>query len=87
MDYYHTVCKAKWITIIQYVRLNGLLSSAIRTNTGAPQGTVSPFLFVADCRSTNESCPVVKSADIELVEIFFFVMMKMHYITSRLKTV
>ena len=53
--------------IFQYVRLNGLLSSAIRTNTGAPQGTVlAPFLFAlstADCRSTDESCPVVKFAD------------------------
>ena len=43
---------------LQYVRLNGLLSSAIRTNTGAPQGTVlAPFLFAmytADCRSTDE---------------------------------
>ncbi len=52
---------------LQYVRLNGLLSSAIRTNTGAPQGTVlAPFLFAlytADCRSTDESWPVVKFAD------------------------
>ena len=52
---------------LQYVRLNGLLSSAISTNTGAPQGTVlAPFLFalyIADCRSTDESCPVVKFAD------------------------
>ena len=31
---------------LQYVRLNGLLLSAISTNTGAPQGTVlGPFLF------------------------------------------
>ena len=52
---------------LQYVRLNGLLSSAISTNTGEPQGTVlAPFLFAlytADCRSTDESCPVVKFAD------------------------
>ena len=52
---------------LQDVRLNGLLSSAISTNTGAPQGTVlAPFLFAlytADCRSTNESCPPVKFAD------------------------
>ena len=52
---------------LQYVRLNGLISSAIRTNTGAPQGTVlAPFLFAlytADCRSTDESRPVVKFAD------------------------
>ena len=36
-------------------------------NTGAPQGTVlAPFLFplyAADCRSTDESCPLVKFAD------------------------
>ena len=49
---------------LQYVRLNGLLSSAIRTNTGAPQGTVlAPFLFTADCSSTDESRPVAKFAD------------------------
>ena len=52
---------------LQYVRLNGLLSSATSTNTGAPQGTVlAPFLFAmytADCRSTDESCPLVKFAD------------------------
>ena len=52
---------------LQYVRLNGLLSSAIRTNSGAPQSTVlAPFLFAlytADCRSTDESCPLVKFAD------------------------
>ena len=52
---------------LQYVRLNGFLSSAIRTTTGAPQGTVlAPFLFalyIPDCRSTDESCPVVKFAD------------------------
>ena len=51
----------------QYVRLNGLLSSAISTNIGAPQGTVlATFLFAlytADCRSTDESCPLVKFAD------------------------
>ena len=55
------------ISRIQYVRLNRLLWSAIKTNTGAPQGTVlAPFLFAlytADCRSTDESCPVVKFAD------------------------
>ena len=59
---------------LQYARLNGLLPSAvIRTNTGAPQGTVlflAPFLFAlytVDCRSTDESYPVVKFAgDTEL---------------------
>ena len=50
----------------------GVLSSAIRTNTGAPQGTIlAPFLFsvyTADCRSTDESCHLVKFAgDPELV--------------------
>ena len=69
--------------------INGLLSYAIRTNTGAPQGTVlAPFLFAlytADCRSTDESCPVVKFADdTELVGKI--VMMKMEYTTNRLKT-
>ena len=52
---------------LQYLRLNGVLSSVICTNTGAPQGTVlAPFLFslyTADCRNTDESCPVVKFAD------------------------
>ena len=52
---------------LQYVRLNGLLSSAISTNTGEPQCTVlAPFLFAlytAVCRSTDKSCPLVKFAD------------------------
>ena len=52
---------------LQYVKPAGLLSAAISTNTGAPQGTgLAPFLFAqytADCRSTDESCPLVKFAD------------------------
>ena len=52
---------------LQYVRLNGVLSSVICTNTGAPQGTVlAPFLYslyTADRRSTYESCPLAKFAD------------------------
>ena len=57
---------------LQYVRLNGVLSSVICTNTVAPQGTVfAPFLFslyTADCRSTDESCPLLKfEYDTELV--------------------
>ena len=55
------------LQVDQCVRLNGLLSSAIRTNTGGPQGTVlAPFLFAlytADCRSTDEPCPLVEFAD------------------------
>ena len=75
---------------LQYVRLNGLLSSAISTNTGAPQGTVlAPFLFAlytADCRSTDKLFLLVKFVDdTELVGKL--VMIKMHYTTSRLKTV
>ena len=49
------------------VQLNGVLSSVICINAGALQGTVlAPFLFslyTADCRSTDESCPLVKFAD------------------------
>ena len=77
---------------LQYVKLNGLLSSAISTNTGVPQGTVlAPFLFAlytADCRSTNESCPLVKFADdTELVgKISNDEDAKQMWYTSRLKT-
>ena len=52
---------------LQYVWLNGVLSSVICTNTSGLQGTVlATFLFslyTADCRSTGESCRLVKSAD------------------------
>ena len=52
---------------LQYLRLNGVQSSVICINTGALQCTVSaPFLcslYRADCRSTDESCPLVKFAD------------------------
>ena len=75
---------------LQYVRLNGLLSTAIRTNTGAPQGTVlAPFLFAlytADSRSIDESCPVVK---FQMIQNWLekLVMMKMQYTTSRFQYV
>ena len=52
---------------LQYVRLNGVLSSVICTNTGAPQGAfLAPFffyLYTAECKNTQESCPAVKFAD------------------------
>ena len=52
---------------LKYVRLNGVLSSVICTNTGAPQGAVlAPFLFslyTADCRNTDEWYPLVKFVD------------------------
>ena len=52
---------------LQYVQLNGVLSSVICKNAGALQGTVlAPFLFslyTTDCRSTDESCPLEKFAD------------------------
>jgi hypothetical protein len=44
-----------------------VISSVLKTNTGAPQGTVlSPFLFslyTADCRSSHGSCLIDKFAD------------------------
>ena len=52
---------------LQYIWLNGELSSVICTSTGAPHGTVlAPFLLslsTADCRSTDGLCPLVKCAD------------------------
>ena len=51
----------------QYVRLNGVKSNVIVTNTGAPQGCVlSPMLFTLytnDCTSTNDQCQILKYAD------------------------
>ena len=51
----------------QFVRLNGIVSNCILTNTGAPQGCVlSPLLFTIytnDCRSHNENCTIIKYAD------------------------
>ena len=77
--------KGSWLgTCIQYTRLH-----TISTNTGAPQGTeITPFLFAlytADCRSTDESCPLVNFSD-HTEMIGKLVMMKMHYTTCRLKT-
>ena len=46
---------------------SGTTSATIISNTGAPQGTVlAPFLFTlytADCRSTIETCLLIKFAD------------------------
>ncbi len=53
----------------QYVKItcNDTLSKCIKSNTGAPQGTVlAPFLFTlytSDCRSSEPSCPLIKFAD------------------------
>ena len=52
---------------LQYLWLNGVLSSLICTKTGAPQGTVlAPCLFslyTADWRSTDEWCSLVAFVD------------------------
>jgi hypothetical protein len=51
----------------QHVRFNSVFSSDIVTNTGAPQGCVlSPVLFTlytSDCRSSHQSCQIIKYAD------------------------
>ena len=51
----------------QYVKVNGLSSEQLITNTGAPQGCVlSPVLYTIytnDYRSHHESTKIIKFAD------------------------
>ena len=51
----------------QFVAFQPLKSNTLYSNTGVPQGTVlAPLLFslyTSDCRSSNESCSIVKYAD------------------------
>jgi gmma-aminobutyric acid receptor subunit gamma/cGMP-dependent protein kinase 2 len=62
----------KWVTNYltgrpQYVKLNGVISEKVITNTGAPQGCVlSPLLFTLytnDCVSSQDNCTLLKYAD------------------------
>ena len=51
----------------QFVIFQSLKSDTLYSNTGLPLDTVlAPFLFslcTSDCRSSNESCSIVKFAD------------------------
>ena len=51
----------------QFVRLHGVKSGVVTTNTGAPQGCVlSPLLFTLytnDCKNVSDNCHVIKYAD------------------------
>ena len=51
----------------QFVVFQSLKSDTLYSNTGVPQGTVlAPLLsslYTSDCRSSNESCSIVKYAD------------------------
>lgn len=55
---YHLSFHWTLITLLQHVRLNGVLLSVICANTGAHQGKILPtFLFslyITDCKSTDE---------------------------------